>query len=99
MRTLIAARAILVSGAHVAAGALLVEGEDVTKDEADRLLADGNCTIFDGEAEAAARILADMTVAELKALAEAEGIDLGTAGKKAEIVEAIEKARAAAANA
>ncbi len=38
--------------------------------------------------------VAEMAVAELKALAEAEGIDLGGAGKKAEIVEAIEKARA-----
>lgn len=41
--------------------------------------------------------LASLTVPQLKELAAAEGIDLGDAGKKAEIVEAIEKARAALA--
>ncbi len=41
--------------------------------------------------------LAGMKVPELKALAEAEGIDLGEASKKADIVAAIEKARADAA--
>jgi hypothetical protein len=37
--------------------------------------------------------LADMTVAELKALAEAETIDLGDATKKADIISEIELAR------
>lgn len=39
--------------------------------------------------------LDDHTVQELKAIAEAEGIDLGDAGKKADIVAAIELAREA----
>lgn len=39
------------------------------------------------------KALADHTVAELKALAEAEGIDLGDASKKDDIVAAIELAR------
>jgi len=39
--------------------------------------------------------LADMTVNDLKALAEAEAIDLGDATKKADIVAAIELAREA----
>ncbi len=39
--------------------------------------------------------LAAMTVAQLKALAEAEGIDLGAATKKAEIIALIEAAVAA----
>jgi hypothetical protein len=41
--------------------------------------------------------LAGMKLADLKALAEAEGIDLGDATKKADIVSAIELAREAAA--
>lgn len=41
--------------------------------------------------------LADMKVAELKALAEAEEIDLGDAKSKADIIAAIELAREAAA--
>ena len=40
--------------------------------------------------------LASMTVADLKGLAEAEGIDLGDATKKADIIAAIELAREAA---
>lgn len=40
--------------------------------------------------------LASMTVADLKALAEAEGIDLGDSTKKADIIAAIELAREAA---
>ncbi|CAN7169595.1 hypothetical protein [Brevundimonas sp. LjRoot202] len=43
--------------------------------------------------------LGDMTVNELKALAEAETIDLGDATKKADIVAAIELAREAKAEA
>lgn len=41
--------------------------------------------------------LAALKVADLKALAEAEGIDLGDAAKKADIISAIELAREAAA--
>lgn len=41
--------------------------------------------------------LPNMTVAELKYLAEAEGIDLGDAAKKADIISAIELGREAAA--
>jgi hypothetical protein len=41
--------------------------------------------------------LAGMKVADLKALAESEGIDLGDASKKADIIAAIELSREAAA--
>lgn len=51
---------------------------------------------FDVIEDDAPEALADMTVAELKALAEVEGIDLGDATKKADIVSAIELAREAA---
>jgi hypothetical protein len=48
----------------------------------------------DGEAEGNA--LGDLRLAELKALAEAEGVDLAGLTKKADIVSAIELAREAA---
>lgn len=44
------------------------------------------------EGEPAGKSLEDMTVAELKAHAEANGINLGDATKKADIVKAIAKA-------
>lgn len=49
------------------------------------------------EAEGEPEGLAALKVAELKELAEAEGIDLGDAAKKADIISAIELAREAAA--
>lgn len=49
----------------------------------------------EGEPTTAAKILGDMSVAELKAHAEANGIDLNGATKKAEIAAAIEAATAA----
>lgn len=50
---------------------------------------------FEGDDGETGDGLADITVAELKAIAEAEGVDLGEATKKAEIIAAIEAARAA----
>lgn len=49
----------------------------------------------EGEPTTAAKILGDMSVAELKAHAEASGIDLNGATKKADIAAAIEAATAA----
>jgi hypothetical protein len=50
----------------------------------------------DGAEEGEPEGLGDMTVAELKALADGEGIDLGDATKKADIISAIDLAREAA---
>jgi hypothetical protein len=47
------------------------------------------------DAPLAGLALASLTVAALKALAADEGIDLGDAGRKTEILSAIERARAA----
>lgn len=63
----------------------------VTMTEAEYEIAKGTGWFeFDGASEEG---LSGMTVPELKALAEAESIDLGDATKKADIISAIELAR------
>lgn len=94
---IIAVRAFLLAGAHVETDTLLTVGEDVDADTAASLVRQG-CAADASDIDAPAALV-DMTVAQLKALAEAEAIDLGAATKKAEIVEAIEAALVARANA
>ena len=48
---------------------------------------------FEFDVEEQPKALGDYKVAELRAIAEAEGVDLGDAAKKADIVSAIELAR------
>ncbi len=64
--------------------------------------ASDDLNLADGEAsedsewfafDAPEKVLADHTVPELKAIAAAEGVDLGDATKKADIISAIELAR------
>jgi hypothetical protein len=95
MRTINIERAVLVAGEHIEPGPAEFETA-----MADYLVRQGCASEIedDFDAEDPARMLADMTVAELKALAETEGVTLEEKAKKADIVEAIEKARAAAVN-
>jgi hypothetical protein len=93
MRTINIERAVLVAGEHFEPGPAEFETE-----MADYLVRQGCAAEIEEEP---AKALADMTVAELKAVAEAEGVAIDDKAKKAnkaEIVEAIEKARAAAGN-
>ena len=90
MRTINIERAVLVAGEHFEPGPAEFETA-----MADYLVRQG-CASEIGDTPAKA--LADHTVAELKVIAEAEGVTLDDKAKKADIVEAIEKARAAAGN-
>jgi hypothetical protein len=67
---------------------------DVRDDVAERLLEQG---ILDDEASFENDDLASLKVADLKQLAEDEGVDLGDATKKDDIIAAITAHRAAAA--
>jgi len=95
---------VTLNGPAVIAGAIRypVEGsQTVTDAEAKRLkdggFLDGEPTDLDDEqtGEDVGDGLDNETVADLKATAEAEGIDLGEATKKADILAAIRAARAA----
>jgi hypothetical protein len=97
MRTINIERAVLVAGEHIEPGPAEFETE-----MADYLVRQGCASEIgdeiDDEGPAPVKALADLTVAELTEIAAAEGVTLGDKPKKAEIVEAIEKARAAAGN-
>ncbi len=96
---IIAARSFLLAGAHVEADTKLQVPDDLDAATADLLVRLGTATVAADDTAEAAPAIADMTVAQLKAFAETEGIALGEASKKAEIVEAIEKALLERANA
>lgn len=87
-------RAVLVEGAHVDEGALLGVPADITPENADQLVRYG-CAERVADAEPAGDDLAEQSVAELKAIAAAEGVALPERAKKGEIVAAIAAARAA----
>ena len=92
-------RPVLVAGAHVDEGLVLTVPADITAEDAGQLLRHGCAAETDAEFEDdAPKALADHTVSELKEIAAAEGVTLEDKAKKADIVEAIEKARAAAGN-
>jgi hypothetical protein len=96
--TIIALRSFLLAGAHVEVDTQLQVPDDLDAETADLLVRLGNATVASDDANAAPA-LADMTVTQLKGFAADEGIDLGNAAKKAEIVEAIEMALVERANA
>jgi hypothetical protein len=95
MRTINIERAVLIAGEHFEPGPATFEPE-----LAAYLVRQGCASeIEDGDEldlDETPKALADHTVAELKAIAEAEGVAIDDKAKKADIVEAIEKARAAA---
>jgi hypothetical protein len=93
MRTINIERAVLVAGEHIEPGPAEFETA-----MADYLVRQGCASEIEEELDDEPKALADHTVAELKAIAEAEGVTLEEKAKKADIVEAIEKARAAAGN-
>lgn len=87
-------------GVHTTKGLVYIEpGKSAELDVTEAELASAKATGWFSRPKAAdddddaPKELAHMTVAELRALAEAEGIDLGDAAKKADIVAAIELAR------
>jgi hypothetical protein len=88
-------------GVHDADGAVIAIGDTVeveTKDgETPAWLVNKAVPVKGGKASADDGSLEAQTVPELKALAEAEEIDLGDATKKADIIAAIELAREAKA--
>ncbi|MDF0543339.1 hypothetical protein PX699_13355 [Sphingobium sp. H39-3-25] len=86
----------LTNTAQGARGVLLADGTTIYIDAGATLTIDAEvASVYEGivEGDATDDGLASHTVAELKAIAEAEGIDLGDATKKADIVSAIELAR------
>ena len=97
MRTIYIERAVLIAGEHTEPGPITVE-----KALADYLVRQGCASEIEAGGEDdeddPAKPLADLKVDELKAIAAAEGVTIDDKAKKADIVEAIEKARAAAGN-
>lgn len=90
-------------GVHTTKGLVYIEaGQSAELDVSDAEAAAAKATGWfskpkDSDDDDGPKELSDMTVAELKAVAEAEAIDLGDASKKADIVAAIELAREAKA--
>ncbi|MFN3474079.1 MAG: SAP domain-containing protein [Blastomonas sp.] len=76
-------------GAYLKNGSLVIF-EHGQVEEGDFSNFDADAFEVEGDADEG---LDNMTVADLKALAEAEGIDLGDATKKADIISAIELGR------
>jgi hypothetical protein len=93
MRDIIITRAVLIAGEHTEPGPATLPAA-----LADYLIRQG-CALEPDETDdaAPAAALADLSVAKLKALAEADGITLGDAKTKAGIIAAIEAARGPAA--
>lgn len=87
---IVASRSFLLAGAHVDAGATLTVGDDLDAETAASLVRQGCAQAAPDDDEAPS--LADMTVVQLKGIAADKSIDLGSANKKAEILEVLEKA-------
>lgn len=87
-------------GLNTKDGLVLVEpGEtvDVELEAAERKVAEGTGWFELGEDAEDGGSLSSLTIPELKALAASEGVDLGDASKKTDIIAAIELAREDAA--
>ena len=87
---------VQLNGPRVINGAVRypVEGLIPVSDaEYDRLV-EANAIVTDEDDDSGEDDLAGMNVADLKSTAELEGVDLGTATKKAEIIDAIRAHRA-----
>ncbi|WP_310474090.1 hypothetical protein [Sandarakinorhabdus sp.] len=94
-------RGTLVNGSHVDEGEIHTVGEDLDLETATFLVRQGCADDITEQLPEGTEtvVIASLTVPQLKEMAAAEGIELGEAAKKAEIVELIEKHLAAKANA
>ena len=94
MTKFITTRDIRLIGRDVAEGSKISVPADLDSDHAARLINLGYIVADETDDDESSPSLASLKLDELKALAATEGIELGEASKKAEIVELIEKARA-----